>query len=58
MLTKRELKDIRWMLVSNLKDIDNKMMKSEEVKDLQSFALTKSDYQKLFNKIDMLIHNT
>jgi hypothetical protein len=58
MLTKRDLKDIRWILVSTLKDLENKMLKSKDSKALQDFAIAKSDCEKLFNKVDMLIHNT
>jgi len=55
MLTKRELKDIRWMLVSNIKEIDNKMLKPKDANSLQDFALTKAHYERLFNRIDLLI---
>jgi hypothetical protein len=57
MLTKRELKEIRWMLVSNIKELDNKIMKSKCSKSMQDYAIAKSDYEKLFDKIDRLIHN-
>lgn len=56
--TKRELKEIRRMLVSNLKGLDKKIMKTVNAEYRQDYSMDKSDYEKLFNKIDMLIHNT
>ena len=55
MLTKRELKDIRWMLVSNIKEIDNKMLQPNDTNSLHDFALAKAHYERLFNRIDLLI---
>jgi hypothetical protein len=55
MLTRRELRDIRWLLVAKLKETDKKILVSSDDEDLQNLAEDKKEYEKLFKKIDNLV---
>ena len=55
MLTRRELRDIRWLLVAKLKETDKRIMVSSDDEDLQNLTEDKKEYEKLFKKIDNLV---
>jgi hypothetical protein len=55
MLTKRELRDIRWLLVAKIKETDKKILVSSDDEDLQNLAEDRGEYEILFKKIDNLI---
>jgi hypothetical protein len=55
MLTTRELRDIRWLLVAKLKETDKRIQVSSDDEDLQNLIEDKKEYEKLFKKIDNLV---
>jgi hypothetical protein len=57
MLTKRELRDIRWLMIAKLKEIDEKILKSNIDEDLQNLKEDRREYERLFMKIDNIIQH-
>lgn len=55
MLNRRELREIRWLLVAKLKETDKKILVSNVEEELQHLAEDRKEYEKLFKKIDNLM---
>jgi hypothetical protein len=55
MLARNELRDIRWLLVAKLKEIDERILVSNDDEELQHLAEDRKEYEKLFQKIDNLM---